>query len=90
LTIGTLHRKRHFPRKQLAAFPILGSPIATCYPVSWRSNRANGGGAREVSSGETGTAMSDDLTKLLQAEEAKRLRNWDPAERWKVLQETLG
>jgi hypothetical protein len=34
--------------------------------------------------------MSDDLADLLQAEEAKRLRNWDAAERWKVLQETLG
>ncbi len=29
--------------------------------------------------------MADDLTELLQAEEAKRDRNWDTALRWKAI-----
>jgi hypothetical protein len=34
--------------------------------------------------------MSDDeFRKLIEAEEQKRDRNWDPAERWRVLQETI-
>jgi len=31
----------------------------------------------------------EDFRKLLEAEEQKRARHWDPAERWRVLQETL-
>jgi hypothetical protein len=29
------------------------------------------------------------LSELIRAEEAKRDRNWDPQQRWKVLQETI-
>lgn len=32
---------------------------------------------------------SNDLAVLLQQEEAKRLRNWDPAARWKAIQATI-
>ena len=33
--------------------------------------------------------MSDPLSELLAEEEAKRERNWDPALRWKVIQDTI-
>jgi hypothetical protein len=33
--------------------------------------------------------MSDDLADLKRREEAKREAAWDPAERWRVLQETI-
>jgi hypothetical protein len=33
--------------------------------------------------------MNDSLSELKAREEAKRERNWDPALRWKVIQETL-
>jgi len=33
--------------------------------------------------------MNDDLTELIRAEEAKRQRCFSPAERWRVIQETL-
>ena len=33
--------------------------------------------------------MNDELTQLLESEAAKRDRNWNPALRWKVLQETI-
>lgn len=33
--------------------------------------------------------MNDPLSRLIQEEEAKRLRNWDSALRWKVIQETI-
>lgn len=33
--------------------------------------------------------MSNSLGELKQIEEAKRERNWDPALRWKVIQETI-
>lgn len=33
--------------------------------------------------------MTDLLSDLKQAEEAKRERNWDPALRWKVIQDTI-
>jgi hypothetical protein len=33
--------------------------------------------------------MNDELTELLEREAAKRDRNWNPALRWKVLQETI-
>lgn len=31
----------------------------------------------------------EDWTRLIQEEEQKRERNWDPAERWRVIQETI-
>ncbi len=33
--------------------------------------------------------MSESLNELIAREQAKRERNWDPALRWKVIQETL-
>ena len=33
--------------------------------------------------------MSDNLAALLAAEEAKRNAAWSPAERWRVIQETI-
>ena len=33
--------------------------------------------------------MNDDLAALLAAEEAKRNAAWSPAERWRVIQETI-
>ena len=33
--------------------------------------------------------MNDDFSELVRSEHAKRERNWDPAERWRVIQETL-
>ena len=33
--------------------------------------------------------MSESLSDIKRAEEAKRERNWDPALRWKVIQETI-
>ena len=33
--------------------------------------------------------MKPSLSELKAAEEAKRERNWDPALRWKVLQDTI-
>ncbi len=33
--------------------------------------------------------MNENLTELLAAEEAKRNAAWSPAERWRVIQETI-
>lgn len=33
--------------------------------------------------------MIDDRTNLIAAEEAKRLQNWDPHERWRVILATI-
>jgi hypothetical protein len=33
--------------------------------------------------------MNESLSELKQQEEAKRERNWDPAMRWKVIQDTI-
>jgi hypothetical protein len=33
--------------------------------------------------------MTDPLSELIAAEEAKRDRNWDPKLRWQVIQETI-
>jgi len=33
--------------------------------------------------------MTDALSELIAAEEAKRERNWDPKLRWKVIQDTI-
>jgi hypothetical protein len=33
--------------------------------------------------------MNDEFTELKLSEEAKRERNWDPAERWRVIQATI-
>jgi len=33
--------------------------------------------------------MNDDLSELIRREHAKRERNWNPAERWRVIQETI-
>lgn len=33
--------------------------------------------------------MTDPLSELIAAEEAKRERNWDPKRRWQVIQETI-
>jgi hypothetical protein len=30
-----------------------------------------------------------ELSELIQREEAKRERNWDPVKRWKVIQDTI-
>ena len=34
----------------------------------------------------TGTTMMQTLSELIEAEEAKRWRNWDPKQRWQALQ----
>jgi hypothetical protein len=33
--------------------------------------------------------VTDDLSQLVQSEQAKRERNWNPARRWQVIQNTL-
>jgi hypothetical protein len=33
--------------------------------------------------------MNDSLSQLVQSEHAKRERNWDAAQRWRVIQQTL-
>jgi len=33
--------------------------------------------------------MNDDLSELIRREHAKRERNWNPVERWRVIQETI-